>query len=203
MCAVNFFVDNMLANYKYPRCHELFPAIVGSWTSKAWWVRIPKLRALYPCSKLEFLWHVVNWQIKLTLAALGSFKQIRWTTRVCTKMLLFFGIFYGLGTPYGSVHQICFAEVSHYENRFLKVECQIGAWPRWVPPRKLVRTRFSYSEPRKLKCVLLAWHRMLIFISNLLKIPPCILELNHAARHDPPYVFFTFTAFRERAIHVI
>jgi hypothetical protein len=26
MYAVNFFVDNVLANYKYPQCHELFPA---------------------------------------------------------------------------------------------------------------------------------------------------------------------------------
>ena len=42
VCCKLFFVDNMLAKYKYPRCHELFPAIVGSWTSKAWWLRIPE-----------------------------------------------------------------------------------------------------------------------------------------------------------------
>jgi len=79
------------------------------------------------------------------------------------------------------------------------VECQIGAWPQWwVPPQKFVRTRFSYSEPRKVKCVRFGLAaNVVIFITNLIK---CILELTHADRHDLPYVFFTFSAFRERAI---
>jgi len=38
---------------------------------------------------------------------------------------------------------------------------------------------------------------VVIFITNLIK---CVVELNHADRHDLPYVFFTFTTFRERAI---
>jgi hypothetical protein len=44
---------------------------------------------------------------------------------------------------------------------------------------------------------------VVIFISNLIKIRPCILELNHADRHDLPYVLFTFTAFREGSMQFI
>lgn len=44
---------------------------------------------------------------------------------------------------------------------------------------------------------------VVIFITNLIKIRPCILELNHADRHDLPYVFFTFTVFRERAVQFV
>jgi len=33
-----------------------------------------------------------------------------------------------------------------------KWNVKIGAWPQWwVPPQKFVRTRFSFSEPRKMK----------------------------------------------------
>ena len=41
---------------------------------------------------------------------------------------------------------------------------------------------------------------VVIFITNLIK---CILELNCADKHVLPYVFFTFTTFRERAIQLI
>jgi len=55
-------------------------------------------------------------------------------------MLLCFVIFfYGLGTPYGSVHQICFAKVSYYENRFSKVECQNWSVATVVGPTSEIR----------------------------------------------------------------
>lgn len=71
-----------------------------------------------------------------------------------------------------------------------------------VGPTSEVRvyTVFLFRASKIKMCTFGLAPNVVIFISKLIKIRQCIFELNHADRHDFPYVFFTFTAFRERTI---
>jgi len=74
-----------------------------------------------------------------------------------------------------------------------------------VSPTSEIRryTVFLFRATKIKMCKFGLAPNVVIFISNLIEIRPCILQLNHADRHDLPYVLFTFTAFRERAIQLI
>jgi hypothetical protein len=54
MYAVNFYVDNIMGSYKYPRCCETFQALVSSWTSQAWWVTrvASQLQIRFPAARV-------------------------------------------------------------------------------------------------------------------------------------------------------